>query len=85
MKKLTIIIVFLSGCTPHMLYQPNVIGEHTEQYSTDVDNCKKDQFYDNYGHSVIQSLTAPGAVWERPEAYNQIDDCLRKKGYKVAN
>lgn len=81
MRKL-LIIFLLTGCTPHMLYHPNLSGAPTEQYYSDVDSCKKG-FYSDYAHNVGQSLVEPGALWKRPEAYDKIDDCLRQKGYKI--
>jgi hypothetical protein len=77
-----LILLLLAGCTPHMLYHPNLSGEPTEQYYSDLDSCKK-EWYSNYAHNLGQSLVEPGALWQRPEAYNQIDNCLRKKGYAI--
>lgn len=84
-----LLILLLTGCTPHMLYQPALQGDPTDRYYADVDACKNKQFSEN-GIDVGQSLAfgglglAGGLVYGRPSAYNQIDDCLRAKGYKIS-
>lgn len=89
MKKI-LALLFLMGCTPHILYSPNLVGDPTEKYYADVDTCKHEQF-DKNGPDIAQGMAytgfglAGGLAYGRPAAYDQIDDCLRSKGYKISN
>lgn len=92
MKKSLFLLILLCGCAPYIVHQPDLLSEpkNQEQYSSDLNTCRH-QVFSERGIDVGQSAAIGGfgllgmAAYGKPPAYGQVDDCLRKKGYKIAN
>lgn len=75
-----------------MVHQPDLLSEpkNREQYSNDLDACRH-QVFSERGVDFGQAASIGGfgllgmTAYGKPPAYDAVDECLRKKGYKIAH
>lgn len=89
MKSLFLLFL-LTSCAPYMIHSPDLVDKPDDpsKYSDDLDSCRHEVFDKNginWGQSA--AVAAFGLVGATAYGYNlafdQVDDCLRNKGYAI--
>lgn len=89
MKKSCLFLLLLSSCAPYLVHQPNLLSPEDDKYSQSLNSCRHEVFAKN-GPNWGQGLAGGGAgavglvAYGHNPAFDEVDDCLRKKGYKIA-